>query len=572
MRVHAKFKKDDVISDRWFTDPVTVLSEHTHTLQEALTEADMHAGKNRYVIPALSYEAGSKEDHGDFPLFVIGVFDKLADKETFDRGAKRDDGYQMGPLEFVEDKDVFLSNVDKIRAFIRNGHTYQVNYTTRITGDFTGDAHALFNQLTAQNNGDYAIYIEWDGKSIVSCSPELFFETDTYGNIRTRPMKGTAKRSSDPDTDQGSYEVLRNSRKDQAENVMIVDLLRNDLSKIAEKGTVSAPHLFTIEKYQTVYQMTSTVEAKLSEDAGLAAVMSGLFPCGSITGAPKEITMQIISELETAPRGFYCGTIGIMFPDGASVFNVPIRTLFIENDRYVYGAGGGITYDSDPESEYEEMVAKTDFLNSGRYQLIETMRYEDSQVKRLDLHEARILKSAHDLSFRVQDLRNAVDFYLSRQHLSDSQVYKIRAAADMEGNVTVSHSPVDDTYEMDAVLAAREIQAPAAFLSNKTTVRHHYHSDNNEFSIVLYYNEYHQLTEFNIGNLVIEEDNGYFTPPASAGLLEGVMRQSLLNNGDIKIRAFTKDELISKYHEGTIKLYMINSLKEWVRISLKITG
>ena len=564
MYVHTKFKRDDGIEDLYFVNPLEVMTPERYTYEAALRRAEEYSVEGRYVVLALSYEAES----GDF---IIGVFDQPADRGRFLEQYEGTGFYRMGEARFLESRDSFLESVETIREYIREGHTYQVNYTTRLGGDFEGDPHGLFQQLTAANNGDYSMFIAWEGKAIVSCSPELFFEVDDDRSIRTRPMKGTSKRYRDPVADEESFRFLKTSGKDRAENVMIVDLLRNDLSKVAKKGTVSVPHLFTIEKYETVYQMTSTVEARLMDEAELPEIMEALFPCGSITGAPKAITMDIIEDLESTPRGFYCGTLGIMFPGGASVFNVPIRTLYIEDGRFTYGAGGGITYDSDPVSEYEEMVAKTSFLAYGMYHLIETMSLRDGVVRRFDLHESRIRNSADGLSWQVPDFKKAVFSYLKENGLAAGD-FKLRAEADRSGRVSISHAPLEEMESAHAKIADAPIIAPAEFIRHKTTVRHHYNSADDEFPIVLYYNEHHRITEFNIGSLVVEEAGSFHTPPLSEGLLCGVMRRSLMDRGVISERSYTKEELVTKYTAGAVQIYMINSLREWVKISLDVSG
>ncbi|WP_017547847.1 aminodeoxychorismate synthase component I [Salinicoccus carnicancri] len=564
MYVHTKFKRNDRVEDFYFINPLEVMTPERHTYDAALRRAAEYSAEGRYVILALSYEAES----GDF---IIGVFDKPVDRGRFLEQYAGTGFYRMGEAGFLESRESFMESVGKIREYIKEGHTYQVNYTTRLGGDFEGDPHGLFQQLTAGDNGDYAMFITWEGKAIVSCSPELFFEVDEDRHIRTRPMKGTSKRHSDPVSDGESFRFLKESGKDRAENVMIVDLLRNDLSKVAKRGTVSVPHLFTIEKYETVYQMTSTVEAKLADEAGLPEIMKALFPCGSITGAPKMITMDIIEDLESTPRGFYCGTLGIMFPGGASVFNVPIRTLYMEDGRFTYGAGGGITYDSDPAAEYEEMVAKTRFLASGVYRLIETMSLRNGIIRRFDLHESRIRDSAAAFSWQAPEFKKAVLSYLEDNGLAAGD-FKLRAEADSSGRVSLSHATLEEMEAAHAKLAAAPIIAPAEFLRHKTTVRHHYDSVDDEFPIVLYYNENHRITEFNIGSLVVEEAGTFHTPPLSEGLLGGVMRRSLMRAGVISERSYTKEELVTKYAAGAVQIYMINSLREWVKISLDVSG
>lgn len=566
MRVHAKFKKDEVEEDLYFADPTAIITEKEMSLEEAFKKAECYMQKGYFVIPAIAYEASV--DNGPF---IMGVFKKSVTGSYFREG-KYEKGFFLSEPTLMESSQAIKNNVEYIRKYIREGHTYQVNYTTRLNGEFYGDGHALFEQLMDENNGNYAVYIEHQSELIISCSPELFFEILPDRTIRTSPMKGTAPRGKSREEDRANFRFLRNSEKDRAENVMIVDLLRNDLSRVAEENTVSTPKLFTIEQYATVYQMTSTVEAKLRKDLDLPAVFNSLFPCGSITGAPKKSTMNIINALESNVRGYYCGAIGIMYPDQSVIFNIPIRTLYVKNNRYIYGAGAGITYDSIPEEEYQEIIDKTAFLKKGLYQLIETMRLENGKVKRFDLHEARYQKSSKALGFNMLNFSGKVDDYIKDNGLYHG-LYRLRATVDYKGHMNITHTSFQDTHEAhQAVLALEPIYGPLDFFEHKTSVRYHYKRYDDDFSIVLYYNDKRQLTEFNIGNLVIYENGMYYTPSEDVKLLNGVMRQSLINHQLVKERNYTVEELMDKLSLGGVQLYLINSVREWVKIELNILG
>lgn len=566
MRVHVKFKQNENLVDRYFIHPLDVITEKNMTLNEGLRQAEYYMKAGCFVIPAVTYESASGDER-----FIIGVFKKEVTSDEF-RKSSPAEGYYLSPPVLMETPESIKKNIERVREYIREGHTYQVNYTTRLEGKFQGSAHVLFEQLMSENNGGYAVYLEYDGEVLVSCSPELFFEIMPDRTIRARPMKGTAPRGTDAETDRDNYQFLKRSEKDRAENVMIVDLLRNDLSRIAEKNTVSVPECFTIEKYATVYQMTSTVEATVRESVGLPEIFQSLFPCGSITGAPKQSTMNIINALEATPRGYYCGTIGIMYPDESMVFNIPIRTLQIKAGRYIYGAGAGITYDSSAESEYREIMDKTAFLKRGVYELIETMRVTDGIPARLELHINRYEASCAAFGFKTGHLSDEVYRYIKAHHL-DNGSYRLRVTGDSEGGLTITHTIFEDSGEvLQAVLSARPICSPKLFLEHKTTVRHQYQLPDDDFNVVLYYNDRQQLTEFNIGNLVIESEGRYYTPKMTAGLLNGVMRQSLIRSGTLEERNYTVLELKDQLALDSVQLYMINSVRGFVKIELNMLG
>lgn len=558
MRAHTKFKKNGRVENLYFTNPVEIITKDT-PFNTALNKAEQYQKEGLYAVIGVTYE---QDD------YIIGIYKQPVSYTEFLDG-KQPEVYSMSAPELSETREEIENNIEQVRNYILDGHTYQVNYTTRLYGDFDGDSHQLFLKLSAQNNGDYAMYIDYDDKQIVSLSPELFFEMDADRKISTKPMKGTAPRFEDPKEDKASYEFLRNSKKDQAENVMIVDLLRNDISKIAKPDSVKAAELFTIEKYQTVYQMISTVEADIRDDVTLSDTFGALFPCGSITGAPKQMTMRLIEKLEKTPRGFYCGALGILYPDASVVFNVPIRTLTITGDRYIYSAGGGITYDSNASSEFEEILHKTSFLKQGQYELIETMRLTDGEVKRQAYHEKRLSKSAAHFNFAPADFNTAITSYIERNELM-SGVYKLRATLTRKGKLTITHAALEENNQpMTAVLALEPLQGAPDFIVHKTTVRHQYSGKTNDSDVVLYYNDNLDITEFDIGSIVIKEAGEFYTPPLSSGLLNGVMRQSLIDDKIITEKNIAMNDLQLKYEKGQIDLFMINSAREWVAITLR---
>jgi para-aminobenzoate synthetase/4-amino-4-deoxychorismate lyase len=261
-------------------------------------------------------------------------------------------------------RDEYDRAVARIKELIAAGDTYQVNYSFPLTSSFNGDAPGWFENLCVAQNAPYSAYLDLGRYKILCLSPELFFER--RGNqVITRPMKGTVRRGCSPEEDRELAQWLRESTKDRAENVMIVDLLRNDLGKVSVPGSVHVSSLFDLERFETVWQMTSTVEATLKDGTSLVDLMTALFPCGSITGAPKIRTMQIIRELERFPRGAYTGAIGLLRPGGDCVFNVAIRTIVLDtaSKTATFGVGGGVTIDSTAELEYEECLVKSRFLS-----------------------------------------------------------------------------------------------------------------------------------------------------------------------------------------------------------------
>ncbi len=327
--------------------------------------AERRAQDGSYVVLMISYEAAAAFDSAlkthkpdNFPLAWAAVYSEPSNLSEISFNGS------SNPWLPAISKHEYNQSVARIRELIAAGDTYQVNYSFPLTSSFNGDSLAWFYQLCRRQAAHYSVYLDLGRYRVLSLSPELFFER--RGNhVITKPMKGTVRRGENAFEDEELAQWLHNSAKNRAENVMIVDLLRNDLGKVSEPGSVRVSSLFDLERFETVWQMTSTVEATLREGTSLAELMGALFPCGSVTGAPKIRTMEIIRELERFPRGAYTGTIGLLRPGGDCTFNVAIRTVVLDTETQIAtcSVGGGITIDSTAEDEYEECLVKSRFLN-----------------------------------------------------------------------------------------------------------------------------------------------------------------------------------------------------------------
>jgi len=338
---------------------------------EVVTFAEQQQHKGKYVALYLPYEAATyfnpematvpiEHKHVYAAAYVFNHVDKEASVPLMSRPQRN------CRFHFQLKTSQLKEHIRAIQAAIIEGHTYQVNYTTRLTDNIRYPIADLYYSLLQQNHGFYTALIDMEDVQIASLSPELFFQRGPFKEkddiLLSKPMKGTIARGHSEYEDEQNYKSLRQSAKDKAENVMIVDLLRNDMSRIAQTGTVKVYQPFHIETYETVFQMTSMVTGAVRQTTQLAEILSALFPCGSITGAPKINTMKYIQTLEQVPRYAYCGTIGLLLPNGKAIFNVPIRTIQYLNNQAIYGVGAGITIDSIPEQEVQEFFDKTKIL------------------------------------------------------------------------------------------------------------------------------------------------------------------------------------------------------------------
>ena len=445
-----------------------------------------------------------------------------------DQGAGQAAG--IGGLHAGIDEDRHAAAVDRIRDYISAGDCYQVNFTFPLTFQWFGHPLALYARLRARQPVSYGGFLGDAAGGIVSLSPELFLEREGT-RLVTRPMKGTLARGQ-------PAERLRASAKDRAENLMIVDLLRNDLGRVAASGSVKVERLFEIEDYPTLWQMVSEVSAN-APGIGLAAILRALFPCGSVTGAPKIRAMQIIAELEQAPRGLYTGAFGWIAPDGDFRLNVAIRTLELAADRTGrLGIGSGIVADSEPAAEWQECMLKADFLRDcdPGLQLIETLRRENGQYPLLAGHLSRLRRSADWLGFALDEdaLRGCLDAQPA------NGIWRVRVMLAKNGDLAAQCFPLADEPGRIryARLAATPIDSGDPLRGHKTSERGVYDdalrslpADSTVFDLV-FLNERGEVAEGARSNVFVERDRQFLTPPLSCGALPGVLRAALLASGE----------------------------------------
>ncbi len=458
--------------------------------------------------------------------------------------------------------------VAAIREAIAEGETYQINYTFRLRAALDpAGLESLYLHLAGVERVPYAAFLDCGDWQVLSLSPELFFQLDK-GRLVTRPIKGTAVRGRWAAEDAALGEALRASEKNRAENVMIVDLCRNDLSRVCDVGTVRASALCEVEPYQTVWQMVSTVEGQVRPGISLGDVFGALFPAGSITGAPKSSSMRLIASLEHSPRGVYCGAIGFASPDGRAEFNVAIRTLMMNrvSGAAEYGVGGGITWDSTPADEHAEALSKAACLEvRPPFGLIETMRLEQGALVRVERHLARLSESASYFGFAcdLASIRATLSLHIAT---CGPGLARVRLVLGLDGHVQVESRPLDAPAagSMLFALASAPIDGGDRFVCHKTTRRkmydHHKAMHPDVFDVLLW-NDRRELTEFTRGNVVVEHGGARWTPSRSSGLLAGVFRAELLAAGTIHERTLTLDDLST-----CTRAWFINSLREWVPV------
>lgn len=537
-----------------------------------LEQVEAAVGRGLHVVGYMSYEAAggfdpSLKTHvgGALPLAHFAAY---AERHPIAAGEGLSAGrYSVGEWQPSIARAEYDAALEAIRGYLEAGDTYQTNFTFRLRARFSGDPQALYRALCRAQAAPYGAYLDCGRHVLVSASPELFWRLQG-GLITTRPMKGTCRRGRWAEEDEELAAQLLACPKERAENVMVTDMLRNDLGRISEKGSVEVPQLFATERYPTLWQLTSTVQSRLRTGVGLGEIFAALFPCASVTGAPKVRTMEIIGELETRARGVYTGCIGYVSPGMEACFNVAIRTAQLDREtgELEYGVGGGITWGSSSEGEYRECLVKTRVLSERRpeFQLLETMLWDGAYFL-LERHLKRLYDSAQywDFSCDLERIRAVLD---ERSKAFVQNAMRVRLLVGESGEVEVQATPfvAGQTGVLPVRLASAPIDSADPFLYHKTTHRRVYEEAAAAAPAggdVLLYNERGELTEFCIGNLLVETAEGRFTPPLASGLLAGTFRAELLECGEIREKILIKEDL-----EAIEAAYLINSLRRFVRV------
>ena len=546
-----------------FTKPIKELkTRNLDQVEDLLREVEAYQEQGFYAVGYVSYEAAPAFEKkfavhpaplmGEYLLYFT-IHEKVEtlpfpeDYEAVDL-----------PANWKEEIEApaYQEAIKTIHHHIRQGDTYQVNYTVQLSQELKADPLAIYNRLVVEQKAHYNAFIQHDDVSILSISPELFFEQDDR-LLTTRPMKGTTRRGLTNQADLKEASWLEADPKNRAENMMIVDLLRNDMNRISEIGSEQVTHLCQVEQYSTVWQMTSTIESRLRPEVDLVQAFQALFPCGSITGAPKISTMEIIQNTELAPRGVYCGTIGILLPKGKRIFNVAIRTLQMQGTKAIYGVGGGITWDSKWEGEYQETKQKSAVLyrQEPRFELLTTGRIHQGELTFLEQHLTRLREASRYFAYPFNEPKLLNKLQEQLAHVDPSLDYRCRIALQRNGTIQLTITELTDlpASYLQAQLTEQKLDLATPFTYFKTSQRDHLGQSDHE---QIFHLPDGSLLETTIGNLVLEIEGQLYTPLAHLPLLDGIYRRHLLETQQVEEKLLTLNDLID-----ADRIYACNALR-----------
>lgn len=573
-----------------FTDPVEeVISFALDDVEPSLDRLDQLRTAGYYLCGYLAYEAGyaltdkdtlslAKRGSAANPILHFYAFEapqRLSANEVELFLEEQADTVETAIKDVTLNmsEEEYSQAIERVRGHIREGDTYQINFTQKYRFNYQGSPIGLYSALRDVQSVEFSAFLNFPEYAVVSLSPELFIEK-RCGELISRPMKGTFPRGASLEADAEIVEFMKNDPKTLSENVMIVDLMRNDISRIAKPGSVRVENLFEVQRFQTLHQMVSTVKADVHEDIAVRDLIGALFPCGSITGAPKLRTMELIRSLEVEPRGLYTGAIGYITPENDFCFNVPIRTCLAYRDGSAeMGVGGGILYESDARAEYQECLLKGKFLTqlNSRFQLIEAILFdaEASKMPLLELHIQRLQDAAQALHFQfdIVAIRQQLLLYCADLRVSS----KLRLLLDSKGACSISSEPLAlPVKEPKVNISSLSTDSNEWLYSFKTTFRTLYNSAYEEHAAtgaydVLFLNELGHVSESSRHNLFIELGGQLITPPISDAVLRGVYRQWMLENSEqsIEVRSISPQELLS-----ADAIYLTNAVRGMVKVSL----
>ena len=554
-----------------FTQPIKELkTRNVAEVADLLAQVESYQEQGYYVVGYVSYEAAPafEEKLAVHPAPLLGEY--LLYFTVHDSVEKSSIPLTYDEVDMPSNWQEVTSAADyekaiaQIHHHLRQGDTYQVNYTVQLKQDLSANPFAIYNRMVVEQEAGYNAYVEHDEMAVISMSPELFFEQNDR-ELTTRPMKGTTKRglTDQEDLDQAAW--LEQDPKNRSENMMIVDLLRNDMNRLSEVGSEHVERLCQIEQYSTVWQMTSTIKSQVRSDVDLVEIFRSLFPCGSITGAPKIATMEIIKNLEPQARGVYCGTIGILLPNGRRIFNVAIRTIQLHKGQAIYGVGGGITWDSTWESEYREVHQKAAVLYRKQvpFQLITTGKISQKHLLFKEEHIDRLRNAGRYFAypFNPENLLQRIDAECQACHVEKD--YRLRISISKSGDIDLccqELTPLSPAfYQAQLCFQERSLQTPFTYF--KTTYRPHLTIGKQE---KIYHNEKGELLETSIGNLVLQIAGKLYTPPINLGILPGIYRQHLLETGQVEEKVLTLEDLAQAE-----AIYGCNAVRNLYKLSLK---
>ena len=566
---------DDQITNelRYYAKPIDIVeANEAGAIEVALTKLNDYHAQGYYLAGYLSYDLGFAlepklvplmPDNRDGPLLQFGVFKSVSNHAP--AACLYTSKTAELKLKPHWSEAQYTKRFNRVMDYIKAGDAYQINLTFPMTGDYDGKADQLYAAFRHRQKGRYGGIISLgSGPEIISLSPELFFRKDGC-NMAMRPMKGTRPRADSAAADVIMREEMRGEAKSQAENLMIVDLLRNDLSRVSESGSVKVPELFALETYPTLHQMTSRVTSRLKPEAGFADILKSLFPCGSVTGAPKIRAMEIIEELEDSPRGAYCGGLGYIDPDGDACFNVAIRTLILNGGKLRYNVGSGLVLDSEAADEYGECLLKADVLTAQSTDLIETF-HSGASPNRLAAHKSRLKKASKALSYPFDEKA----FTKSLLPLNNCKTpQRVRLTLNAEGQFNLTHSDFTEIKTLDISLSKYTLSPDVQNTSHKISNRQFYEGERERLQAltgadeVIFLNSKDQLCEGSFTSLFIEKEGELFTPPLSAGVLPGILRAELIETGQAQEKTVTLNDLISAE-----VIYLGNSLRGLIPATL----